>query len=187
MDLDALKESIETKVYHIPSDVEVPLHEHPTQDEVFYCIEGSGFGVLEGEEVELNVGDVFVAPAGKMHSIRNDEPITLTALLVPVNRIICHCKQVSYADIRIAMVSGARTVEEIQEMTGAGTGCGHCIKDVEHILSMACGCNHVSMEDVLDAVKAGADTVGKLEEVTGAGNHCGKCKLLLQNMIDTKR
>ena len=85
------------------------------------------------------------------------------------------------------MVSGARTVEEIQGMTGAGTGCGNCIKDIEYILSMACGCNHVSMEDVLRAVAAGTDTVEKLEEVTGAGNHCGKCKQLLQNMIDTKR
>ena len=187
MDVDALKETIETKVYYIPSDVEVPLHQHPTQDEVFYCIEGTGFGVLEGDEVELNVGDVFVAPAGKMHSIRNDEPIVLAALLIPVNRIICHCKQVSYADIRTAMVGGARTVEEIQEITGAGTGCGNCIQDIEHILSVACGCTNVSMADVLNAVKAGADTVETVEEVTGAGNHCGKCKRLLQNIIDLKR
>ena len=187
MDLDTLKESIETKVYYISSDREVPLHEHPTQDEVFYCIKGSGFGVLEGDEIELNVGDVFVAPAGKMHSIRNDEPIVLAALLIPVNRIICHCNQVSYADIRKAMVGGARTVEEIQEITGAGTGCGNCIEDIENILSVACGCNNVSMEDVVNAVKAGADTVEKVEEVTGAGNNCGKCKLLLQNIIDIKK
>ncbi len=187
MDLDIFKEAIETKVYHIQPEVEVPLHEHATQDEVFYCVEGSGFGVLEGEEIELNVGDVFVAPAGKMHSIRNDEPILLTALLIPVNRIVCHCNEVSYADIRKAMVDGARTVEEIQEITGAGTGCGNCIQDIEKILSVACGCNNISMEDVVNAVKAGADTVEKVEEVTGAGNNCGKCKMLLQNIIDIKK
>ncbi|WP_300667869.1 (2Fe-2S)-binding protein [Desulfoluna sp.] len=187
MDLDALKEMIETKVYHISPDVEVPLHEHPTQDEVFYCVKGSGFGVLEDEEIELNPGDVFVAPAGKMHSIKNDEPIVLTALLIPVNRIVCHCKQVRYADIRKAMTCGARTVEEIQEITGAGTGCGNCLGDIEHILSVACGCNNVSMEDAVAAVKGGADTVEKMEEATGAGNNCGKCKLLLQNIIDLKR
>jgi bacterioferritin-associated ferredoxin/mannose-6-phosphate isomerase-like protein (cupin superfamily) len=187
MDLKTLKEAIETKVYYIPSDVEVPLHEHATQDEVFYCIKGSGFGVLADEEVALKEGDTFVAPAGKMHSIRNDEPITLTAFLIPVDRIICHCKQVSYAAIRKAMVGGARTVAEIQEITGAGTGCGNCIKDIEKILSVACGCNNVSMEDVVNAVKAGADTVEKVEEVTGAGNNCGKCKMLLQNIIDIKK
>ena len=187
MDLDALKEAIETKVYHIQPEFDVPLHEHPTQDEIFYCIKGTGFGVLEDEEVRLNPGDVFVAPAGKMHSIRNDEPILLAALLIPVNRIVCHCNQVSYADIRMAMAEGARTVEEIQEITGAGTGCGNCIQDIEKILSVACGCNNVSMADALDAINAGADTVEKLEETTGAGNTCGKCKKLLQNMIDTKK
>ena len=187
MDIEALKESIETKVYHIQPDMKVPLHDHPTQDEVFYCVQGSGFGVLEDQEFELNVGDVFVAPAGKKHSIRNDEPIVLTAVLIPVNRIVCHCNQVSYADIRKAMACGARTVEEIQEITGAGTECGNCIGDIESILSVACGCNNVSMEDAVNALHAGADTVEKMEEATGAGNNCGKCKLLLQNIIDLKR
>ena len=42
------------------------------------------------------------------------------------NTIICHCKQVDYITIRKAMIQGARTVEEIKEMTGAGTGCGRC-------------------------------------------------------------
>ena len=59
MDLDAIKEAIETKVYHVLSGMKVPLHEHPTHDEVFYCIKGSGFGVLADGEVELKVGDVF--------------------------------------------------------------------------------------------------------------------------------
>jgi NAD(P)H-nitrite reductase large subunit len=43
------------------------------------------------------------------------------------NRILCHCKQVSVRDIRIAMVNGARTLDDIKEMTGAGTGCGRCV------------------------------------------------------------
>lgn len=187
MDLNAIKEAIETKVYHIPSDFIVPLHEHATQDEVFYCIKGSGFGVLEDREVKLEVGDVFVAPAGSMHSMRSDGEIVVTAFLIPVNRIICHCKQVSYGDIRKAMVGGARTIEEIQEITGAGTGCGNCIKDIEKILAVACGCHNVSMETVVSAVENGADSVEKIEEITGAGANCGKCKLLLQNIIDIKK
>ena len=128
-----------------------------------------------------------MAPAGTLHSIRSDDEIYVTAFLVPVNRIICHCEQVSYGDIRKAMVGGARTIEEIQEITGAGTGCGNCIKDIEKILAMACGCKMVSMVAVLDAVKGGADTVEKVGEVTGAGTDCGKCKYLIQNIIETKK
>lgn len=187
MDLNIIKEAIETKVYHIPSDKKVPLHEHATQDEVFYCIKGSGFGVLADGEVELQVGDAFIAPAGTMHSLRSDGDLYVTAFLIPVNRIICHCKQVSYGDIRKAMVGGARTIEEIQEITGTGTGCGNCIKDIKKILALACGCNNVSIEAVVDAVKDGADTVEKVGEVTGAGTNCGKCKALIQNIIDTKK
>jgi len=187
MDLDVIKEAIETKVYHVPSDAKVPLHEHATQDEVFYCIKGSGFGVLANSEVELQVGDVFIAPAGTIHSLRSDGDLYVTAFLIPVNRIICHCKQVSYGDIRKAMVSGARTIEEIQEITGAGTECGKCIGDIKKILSLACGCNNVSIEAVVDAVKDGADTFEKVEEVTGAGTNCGKCKALIQNIIDTSK
>ena len=78
MDLNTLKEAIETKVYDIPSDVEVPLHEHATQDEVFYCIKGSGFGV------ELSAGKSFIAPAGTMHSLRSDGDLYVSAFLVPV-------------------------------------------------------------------------------------------------------
>lgn len=187
MDLDTIKEAIETRVYHVPSSLKVPLHEHPAHDEIFYCIKGSGLGVLENEEIKLNIGDVFVAPAGTLHSLRSDDEIYVAAFLVPVNRIICHCKQVSYGDIRKAMVDGARTLEDIQEITGAGTGCGNCKEDIEKILSMACGCKMISMDTVLDAVKSGADTVEKVEEATGAGTDCGKCKHLIQNIIDTKK
>ncbi len=187
MNLNAIKEGIETKVYHVTSDTKVPLHEHPAQDEVFYCIKGSGFGVLEDREMELNVGDTFVAPAGKLHSLRSDDEIYVVAVLIPVNKIICHCKQVSFGDIRKAMAGGARSVEQIQEITGAGTGCGGCIEDIEKILSVACGCKGVSIEAVVNAVKDGADTIERVGEVTGAGAGCGRCKVLLQNIIDTKQ
>ena len=84
MDLDSIKEAIVKKVYHIPSDKKVPLHKHADQDEVFYCIKGSGFGVLEDSEVELNVGDSFAVTAGTMHSVRSDREIYLAAVLIPV-------------------------------------------------------------------------------------------------------
>lgn len=84
MDLDAIKEAIVTNVYHIPSDKKVPLHKHADKDEVFYCIKGSGFGVLEDSEVELNVGVSFIVPAGTMHSVRSDDEVYVAAILIPV-------------------------------------------------------------------------------------------------------
>ena len=84
MDVNSIKESIVKNVYHIPSDKKVPLHKHAEQDEIFYCIKGSGFGVLEDSEVELNVGVSFTVPAGIMHSVRSDGDLYVTAFLVPV-------------------------------------------------------------------------------------------------------
>lgn len=84
MDLDLIKDALKLHVYHIPSDKNVPLHKHDDLDEIFYCIKGSGFGVLEDSEVMMNVGDTFVVPAGVMHSLRSDNELYVTALLVPV-------------------------------------------------------------------------------------------------------
>ncbi len=53
------------------------------------------------------------------------------------NKIICNCMEVDYISIRMAMVNHtARTVEEIQQITGAGTGCGGCIPDIEEIFGL---------------------------------------------------
>ncbi|MGL4655294.1 MAG: (2Fe-2S)-binding protein [Sarcina sp.] len=103
------------------------------------------------------------------------------------DRIVCNCKNVSYVDIRKAMINGARTVDEIKEMTGAGTGCGGCVPEIEAILASVCGCKGVSLKEVVDAVNNGADSVEKVGEVTGAGTGCGRCKGLIQNIVDNKR
>ncbi|MBQ8999377.1 MAG: (2Fe-2S)-binding protein [Clostridium sp.] len=103
------------------------------------------------------------------------------------NRVICHCKNVDYITIRKAMIAGARTLEEIKEMTGAATGCGRCAGEIEKILASVCGCKNVSLEDVVNSVKNGAETVERVGEETGAGTCCGRCKALIQNVIDIKR
>lgn len=103
------------------------------------------------------------------------------------DRIICHCKNVDYVTIRKAMIEGARTVDEIKEKTGAGTGCGRCVGAIQEILDSVCGCKKVSLEEVVTAVKNGADSVEKVGEVTGAGTGCGRCKPLIQNIVDNKR
>jgi mannose-6-phosphate isomerase-like protein (cupin superfamily) len=84
MNLEKIKEAIETKVYHITSDLKVPLHEHADKDEIFYCVKGSGFGVLEDKEVKLDVGEAFIVSAGTKHSLRCEEDLYVTSFLVPV-------------------------------------------------------------------------------------------------------
>jgi len=84
MDLNSIKESIVENVYHIPSDKKVPLHKHDEQDEIFYCIKGSGFGVLEDEEIELSTGKAFIVHAGTMHSLRSEGDLYVSSFLVPV-------------------------------------------------------------------------------------------------------
>ena len=84
MDLQLFKDNIVVKVYHIDSNKKVPLHKHPKHDEVFYCIQGKGFGVLEGSKVELSVGKAFIVPAGAMHSMQSDSDIYVSSFLIPV-------------------------------------------------------------------------------------------------------
>jgi len=84
MELYSIKESIEENIYYVPSEVVVPLHKHEDQDEIFYCIKGSGFGVFEDGEVRLTVGKSFVATAGTMHSLRSENELYVTAFLIPV-------------------------------------------------------------------------------------------------------
>ena len=84
MDLEQIKDSIVTSVYHIDASKKVPLHKHNNSDEIFYCIAGCGYGVLEESEVELTVGKVFVVPAGIMHSLRTDKEFYISSFLIPV-------------------------------------------------------------------------------------------------------
>lgn len=83
MDLEKLKEAIVKNVYHINSTKNVPLHKHNNMDEIFYCIEGSGFGVLEDSEVSLSVGEAFIVPAGVLHSLRTDGDLFVASFLIP--------------------------------------------------------------------------------------------------------
>jgi quercetin dioxygenase-like cupin family protein len=62
----------------------VPLHKHPERDEVFYCIKGSGYGVLEDRKIELIVGKVFIVPAGTLHSMVPDSNIYVSSFLIPL-------------------------------------------------------------------------------------------------------
>jgi quercetin dioxygenase-like cupin family protein len=84
MDINEIKDAIVKNVYHIDSGRKVALHKHDKNDELFYCIAGNGFGVLEGSEVELATGKVFTVPAGKMHALRTDSDLYVCSFLIPL-------------------------------------------------------------------------------------------------------
>ena len=47
---------------------------------------------------------------------------------------VSFCRNVTAGEIRKAVQEGARTVEQVQEKTGAGTGCGGCKRKIETYL-----------------------------------------------------
>lgn len=54
--------------------------------------------------------------------------------------IVCNCMGVSEEDIIKAIKEGKlKTAEEVGAKTGAGTGCGGCIPEIEKILAKVNG------------------------------------------------
>ena len=101
------------------------------------------------------------------------------------NFIVCDKNDVSYLDIRMAMVKGLRTVDEIKEATNVCVDCSGCKTSLDWILSTVCRCRAVPLKAVVEAVKNGADTVEKVGEMVKAGTDpvCGKCKILIENIL----
>ncbi len=48
--------------------------------------------------------------------------------------IVCHCCRVRVADVSRAAAAGARTVEDVRRMTGAGDACTKCLNTVARVL-----------------------------------------------------
>ena len=48
--------------------------------------------------------------------------------------MICQCMQVDEEVIIAKIKAGAKTVEEIQEQTSAGTGCGGCVPEIKELI-----------------------------------------------------
>ncbi|MCX6169173.1 MAG: cupin domain-containing protein [Ignavibacteriales bacterium] len=83
LNTEEYKSKIVTNVYHITSESNVALHKHPKHDEIFYCVKGTGFGVLEDKEVELIVGRDFLVHAGMMHSLKTSSDLFVASFLIP--------------------------------------------------------------------------------------------------------
>ncbi|MGV8963101.1 MAG: cupin domain-containing protein [Candidatus Saccharimonadaceae bacterium] len=84
MNKELVKSNIKTNVYQINCESNVSLHKHKKFDEVFYCIKGKGFGVLENEEKELNVGDAFIVKENTMQALRSESEMWVASFLIPI-------------------------------------------------------------------------------------------------------
>lgn len=51
-----------------------------------------------------------------------------------LDKTVCYCMNVTNGMIKEAVDSGASTLEEVQEITGAGTVCGSCLENVQHLI-----------------------------------------------------
>lgn len=92
-----------------------------------------------------------------------------------------------YVKVREAQAKGARTAEEVKEMTDIIIENDAELEEVEAVLKNACRCKNVSVEEVVAAVKNGADTIEKVAEATKATKGCGRCKGVVTNIIENKR
>ena len=91
-----------------------------------------------------------------------------------------------YIKIRGAQAQGARTVEDIKNMTGIAIENDDEYKEIEDLVKNVCRCKNVSVETVIDAVKNGAKTVEEVMEKTNAGTVCGRCKGIIANIVENK-
>ena len=74
-----------------------------------------------------------------------------------------------YVKVRMAQGQGARTVEELKNLSDIVIENDTELQEIEALLKNACKCKNVSIETIVNAVKNGADTVEKVGEATGAG------------------
>ncbi len=51
-----------------------------------------------------------------------------------LDKIVCSCFDVTNGMIKDAVEKGSTTLEEVQEATGAGTACGACNDDIQHLI-----------------------------------------------------
>lgn len=51
-----------------------------------------------------------------------------------LEKIVCNCYSVTNGMIKDAVDSGATTLEEVQDITNAGTVCGACLEDLQHLV-----------------------------------------------------
>ncbi len=80
----------EISVNTLPAGLGVPfVHAHKQNEEIYFVLEGNGKAVLDGENVELNVGDwLRISPAAKRQFFASaDAALKYVCIQVKVNSL----------------------------------------------------------------------------------------------------
>ena len=51
-----------------------------------------------------------------------------------LDKIVCDCLSITNGMIKDAVEAGASTLEQVMDATNAGTVCGACIEDIQHLI-----------------------------------------------------
>lgn len=51
-----------------------------------------------------------------------------------LDKVVCNCLHVTNGMIKDAVEAGAKTLEDVQDATGASTVCGACMEDVQRLV-----------------------------------------------------
>ncbi|MBS5953775.1 MAG: (2Fe-2S)-binding protein [Paraclostridium bifermentans] len=51
------------------------------------------------------------------------------------NQLVCGCMKVTLGDIENSIKSGAKSFEEVQNITNVSRGCGRCSNSVKELIS----------------------------------------------------
>lgn len=80
---------IHTKMYAkiiVPAGASIGYHMHTEDEEIIYCLEGSGKIKTEHQIIEFQKGDIQYTPSMSSHSVINDTSSDLVVLAIVVEK-----------------------------------------------------------------------------------------------------
>lgn len=78
-------EHAQVVIMSIPKGGEIGMETHPDNDQILYFVEGQGKVILNGEEAEIEEGDLVLVHAGTEHNFINtgDEDLKIITTYSP--------------------------------------------------------------------------------------------------------
>lgn len=64
----------------VEPDNKTNAHSHETNEEIFYCVSGSGIMIVDGEEKEYRQGNLVYVPPGSVHQVVNTGKVPLKSV-----------------------------------------------------------------------------------------------------------
>lgn len=86
----------EISINNLPAGTGVPfIHSHKNNEEIYVILAGTGKAVVDGETIELTVGDwIRISPAGKRQFFAaDDEAVSFACIQVKANSLEGYTKE----------------------------------------------------------------------------------------------